>query len=457
MRRTGFLLLAVVAVTPARAEQPDRAVVEWVMANAVPLKSVEAGSGFGDLQPLKGMVGNARIASLGEPTHGTREVFQVKHRLLELLVEEKGFTAFAIEASFPDCLAINDYVRQGAGDPEKALSGQGFWTWDTEEVLDLIKWMRRYNEDPRHVRKLKFYGFDMQNPSSAAARALAYLEKAEPGITGPVEQPLEALRSKPGRGLLGAKPEERAAVRKGLAELLELFDGRRERLVRATSAEEFELARRCAVVAGQGARLWTPRAEREAEGGPGPSDNFRDHYMAENVAWALGQEGEGGKVVTWAHNWHASRWEPDGRDGAPRMGTYLARRFGKDHVVFGFVFNQGGFQALRRATGDPQAKRGLQAFTVGPAKAGSVDHALAQARLPLFVLDLRRAPEDGPVADWLRSKHPLRTAGAVFQPENEVEHYEPVAPAREYDALVFLETTTRARPTAAVKRRFGID
>jgi erythromycin esterase-like protein len=565
MFRMALLLLAALAAAAAPAGgATDPEVGAWVKANAVPLRTVEAGGGFEDLRSVGEMVGDARIVSLGEATHGSREIFRMKHRLLEFLVREKGFTAFAIEASFPDCLAINDYVLHGKGDLEKALSGQGFWTWDTEEVLDLIRWMRRHNEDPKNVRKLRFYGFDVQRPASAAEKARAYLEQTVPGITDPVKEALAVLRSKPDRGLLAAKPEERAAVRNGLAALLKAFDENRERLVRATSAEEFELARQCAAVAAQGAELWSPRAERwsalgraeedalfdraraagkgleaylagvdpklaggvrellrrvvepagflaryrdrasdrqrrdwgdlshrllqavEGDKGrlgerewekvkghagdlalllevarrygnrAGPADNYRDFFMAENVAWALGREGEGGKVMVWAHNWHVSFLEPAGRGGAPRLGTYLARRLGEGHVAFGFVFNEGEFQAIRGATQDAGARRGLQSFTVGAAKAGSIDAALAQAGLPLFALDLRRAPREGPVADWLGKDHPLRMAGAVFRPEEGDEHYEPVALARHYDALVFIEKTTRARPTAAVKKRFGL-
>jgi erythromycin esterase-like protein len=565
MFRMAFLLLAALATTTAAAPaggEPDPEVVAWVKANAVALRTVEAGNSFEDLRPVGEMVGDARIVSLGEATHGSREIFRMKHRLLEFLVREKGFTAFAIEASFSDCLAINDYVLHGKGDPEQALSGQGFWTCDTEEVLDLIRWMRRHNEDPKNARKLRFYGFDVQRPASAAEKAHAYLEQAVPGITAPLKEALAVLRSKPDRGLLAAEPEERTAVRNGLAALLKAFDENRERLVPATSAEEFELARQCAAVAAQGVELWSPRAERwsalgraeeaalfdrvraagkgleaylagvdpKLAGGvrellrrvaeppdflarhrdrasdrqrrdwgdlsrrllqavegdecrlgerekvkghakdlalllevarrygrrPGPADNCRDFFMAENVAWALGREGEVGKVVVWAHNWHVSFLEPAGRGGAPRLGTYLGRRFGEGHVAFGFVFNEGEFQAIRGATQDPAAGRGLQSFTVGAAKAGSIDAALAQAGLPLFALDLRRAPREGPVADWFRKDHPLRMAGAVFRPEEGDEHYEPVGLARHYDALVFIEKTTRARPTAAVKKRFGL-
>ena len=144
--------------------------IAWVRTNAMPLASVEAGHGFADLEPLRHIIGDARIVSLGEATHGTREFFQLKHRLLEFCVSELGFTIFGIEASYPECLRINDYVLNGTGNPAEALASQRFSTWDTDEVLALIEWMRAWNRT--QARKVKFYGFDMQFPTEAALNVL---------------------------------------------------------------------------------------------------------------------------------------------------------------------------------------------------------------------------------------------------------------------------------------------
>ncbi|HHY16748.1 MAG TPA: erythromycin esterase family protein, partial [Firmicutes bacterium] len=121
-----------------------RDITAWFKEKAIPLNSVEPHSGFDDLQPLKEVLKGVRILGLGEATHGTREFFRFKHRMVEFLVEEMGFRVFTIEAGYPSCLNINDYVLYGKGDPAAALAGQGYWCWDTEEVLEMINWMRKY-------------------------------------------------------------------------------------------------------------------------------------------------------------------------------------------------------------------------------------------------------------------------------------------------------------------------
>ena len=77
---------------------------------------------------------------------------------------------------------INRYVLDGIGDPKKAIAGIYFWTYDTEEVLDLIKWMRLYNANPDNPKKVKFYGLDVQDPQRAARVMLAYLKKVDPNL-----------------------------------------------------------------------------------------------------------------------------------------------------------------------------------------------------------------------------------------------------------------------------------
>ena len=149
------------------------AVVDWIKGNAIPISSAVPTGSFSDLEPLRELIGDARVVALGEATHGTREFFQMKHRLLRFLVQEMGFNVFAMEASMPESVRMDRYVKGAPGDPAELLSGLYFWTWNTEEVLALIEWMRSYNEDPSHASKVKFYGFDMQTPT-VATRPFAY-------------------------------------------------------------------------------------------------------------------------------------------------------------------------------------------------------------------------------------------------------------------------------------------
>src|ERR1035441_5187694 len=159
--------------------QSTAPVTEWVRGNAIRLTTTEAGHGFQDMEPLKKVVGKARIVSLGEATHGSREFFQLKHRMLEFLATEMGFTIFSIEANMPEAYRLNNYVLNGVGDPKQLLKGMYFWTWNTQEVLDMILWMRQFNLSGQG--RLQFTGFDMQIGTVAAANVRSFVTQADPG------------------------------------------------------------------------------------------------------------------------------------------------------------------------------------------------------------------------------------------------------------------------------------
>jgi erythromycin esterase-like protein/beta-lactamase regulating signal transducer with metallopeptidase domain len=163
------------AAPPAADTTPS--VRDWIRASAVRLTTVEARHGFADMQPLKTMIGNARIVSLGEATHGTREFFQLKHRMLEFLATEMGFTIFSIEANMPEAYRLNEYVLEGKGDPAKLLAGMYFWTWNTEEVLDMIHWMREFNQSGKG--RVQFTGFDMQTPTVAIENVREFVARRD--------------------------------------------------------------------------------------------------------------------------------------------------------------------------------------------------------------------------------------------------------------------------------------
>ncbi len=144
----------------------------WLRSHAIEISTVEAGNGFADLEKLPRAIASAHIVSLGEATHGTREIHQLRHRLVEFLASQ-GPTIFALEANMPEAYRMNDYVLHGNGDPKALLDAMRFWTVYTAEVLGMVEWMRQVNASGRgHV---EFTGFDMQTPKVALQNVREFL------------------------------------------------------------------------------------------------------------------------------------------------------------------------------------------------------------------------------------------------------------------------------------------
>lgn len=173
----------------------DAAVVDWIRTNAIPFKTSEHGQGFEDLQPLKKIIGNARIVALGEATHGTREFFQLKHRLLEFLNVEMGFTILAVETDMASAYPLGTYIRSGPGDARQLLR-DSHWFYN-QENLSLVNWMKEANKTEE--RHLEFAGIDMQVPGAAAAAVRQFVSKADPQLLSTVSQAADGAMRQPQR------------------------------------------------------------------------------------------------------------------------------------------------------------------------------------------------------------------------------------------------------------------
>ena len=108
---------------------------------------------------------SAKIIALGEATHGNAEFQQLKLEVFKLMVKNNGVRAFALEGDYGGCEQVNRYIHGGEGTAQEAAAAIGFSIYRTEEMAELISYMRQYNESALEGEDLRFYGFDMQRIS----------------------------------------------------------------------------------------------------------------------------------------------------------------------------------------------------------------------------------------------------------------------------------------------------
>ncbi len=393
---------------------PKKADLAWIRKQAVPIATVDPSQGHSDLEPLRHMIGRSRIVALGEGTHGTSEFFKMKHRIVRYLAEEMGFTVFAIEANMPEARAVNRYVLTGEGDPKAALSGLYFWTWDTQEVLDMIEWMRDFNRSGRG--RIEFLGFDMQFPDVAMAQVEYFIKVWDPGYLKEMQRLYGEVRGVQ-ESIRGQQNQRATEISKWHTAASAVYAHLHERQEQyAAAAGDRETA-----WAVQDAQVVVQAAEANL-----PGKRSRDESMAENLTWILDHRPLGTKVVTWAHNLHVTR----GYDTYRSMGYYLERSFKEEHVVFGFAFHTGRYTAV-----GPQ---GIRAYGTSASEPGSVEWFFKQSGAAPFILDLRLAGEAKKGAGWLFREMDFRNIGAMasdyaFSPHRVLE---------EFDVLIFFENTT---------------
>ena len=145
---------------------------------AAPLRTSDPAGPDADMARVADMIGGAPIVAIGEGTHGTHEFFQFRHRLVRYLVEHHGFAALALEANMAQTRAVNEYIHSGKGDPARMALALGFWSWNTEETLALLEWMRAFNQSGRG--QLDVYGFDTQALGGAVDSVTAFIRSVAP-------------------------------------------------------------------------------------------------------------------------------------------------------------------------------------------------------------------------------------------------------------------------------------
>ena len=420
-----------IQLNPAPTEAGD-GVREWIKANAIPLSTTSPGTGFRDLQPLVPMISHARVVGLGEATHGTKEFFDLKHRLLEFLVKDKGFTLFAMESLMPESWAIDDYLLTGKGDPAKALAGLLFWTWNTHEVLDMIRWMRKYNEDPAHAKKLRFFGLDMQGLKAPYSQAKDWLDRVAP----PEAARLEDLHTRMVRLVQEQRPDPSEETLKrwcGFSKEAGALADRMEAMT-SGSSQAASIEQRARQI--QNLRIIAQYAALHGQPGRG----LRDQFMARNLEWVLSQN-KGEKAVVWAHNGHIS-FRQGAVYGANPMGWHLQQSLGDRYLAFGFAFREGGF----RAVNDESGKYEVATFTVRPAETGTLDAALASPHIPILALNLHALPKHGSVRTWFDAPQGTWDIPADFGYSLLSRCFQKAPITRYYDGLFFVERTSPSTP-----------
>lgn len=414
---------------------PFNLAYEWLLANSRPFDTEMPGSGSADLAELGVIVGGARVAAFGEATHGTREFFQMKHRALEYLVQQRGFTHFLIEASMPEARALDRYVRGGVADPARLLAGLHFWTWNTQEVLDLILWMRGYNERTPGA-PLRFVGFDMQYPHVAIDSVRTMLARAAPVLQGQAAAAFTCLEGTRGpNGQL--QPARYAAVDRavqdqcaaGLRVLADTLAGRRAQWRVAFGADDADWLEQYLTLV----RQW----ERMARTTDGTAIfRERDRSMADNVLWTAAREPQA-RLFVWAHNGHVTR-------RVYSMGYHLAAALGEEYRNVAFTFGGGRFNAVTLL---PSGAFGaLELQYINNPNVGTLEQYFSATLAPRLIFDARRATSGATgTHPFNRRLIPMRSIGSVYSPANPAAYYEIALLPVDYDGVIWFVNTRESR------------
>jgi erythromycin esterase len=389
---------------------------EFVRDQQAKLATLDPNADLGDLEPLRRIVGDARVVAIGENNHLIREFSLLRHRILRFLAERCGFTVYCLESGFAEGWAVRRWLDGGPGDvADIAREGITFGLGNSAEVHETLTWLRE--------RGMPFYGADVPASGGSPIPALMAVAEARPHARPLVDAAIAA-----------AQPYSSGSSAVAMGKHAALDQAARDHATATvTRLHSYLQTQRdpLALHLAEGA-LRLDQYLNELPSWAGEQlygeNSSRDYYMARTARWLLDRHGPDSRIVLAIHNGHLQRTPFTMGEKTPFLptGHHLTGELGEDYRAIAITCGDG-----ETTVPVPDADEPL-GFTVAvealaPAEADSIEAAFQRVDSGPALLDLRPARElDAP---WQRIRHANNQVAV------------PVADA--FDAIIYLPT---ARP-----------
>jgi erythromycin esterase len=129
--------------TPTNATLDD-----WIAREAIPFSLDSPGAFSTAVDKVTASLGDSvELLGLGEALHGGEDILILRNRLFQHLVEAHGYSAIAIESSFPRAHLVNEYLAGRGPASYEAVQDAGFshGFGRLNANRELVEWMRQYN------------------------------------------------------------------------------------------------------------------------------------------------------------------------------------------------------------------------------------------------------------------------------------------------------------------------
>lgn len=156
--RTGILLLYTFLMTNVAVGYAQNDPLKWINKNAHPLTT---DTSLTDLAFLSAALKNNVVLGLGEASHGTKEFYHQKKRIIQYLITNLKYRNLGFEFSDKHIKSINQYVLNGSGDLKELMSNMALY--NTPEIYDIFRFIKLYNDKQSLSDKVTLFGFDSED------------------------------------------------------------------------------------------------------------------------------------------------------------------------------------------------------------------------------------------------------------------------------------------------------
>ncbi|KEK23417.1 erythromycin esterase family protein [Bacillus gaemokensis] len=284
---------------------------KWVSENAVKLQEPTASSND-DLSFLKQTLQDKRIVLLGESTHGSTEMNQLKVRMIKYLHEEMGYDVIAFESGFAEANTV--YQNLDDLTAEQAMKKAIHGTWFTEDVEELFQYIKEQKEKGT---PLILTGFDINIPWNASTATFAtfaneWISKLNPEIGKllvEAEEEIVKYRSVSSYEEFQAMQSPLLRKYEKVTEFIQQHTNELQQVAPKTSYDVNFLEKSIKIRIDT-LKTHIPNEVKDKLYIP-PQPVFsdfsyysRDKQMGQNLAWLSELQYKNKKIIVWGHNYH---------------------------------------------------------------------------------------------------------------------------------------------------------
>jgi erythromycin esterase-like protein len=352
-----------------------------------PINTLKPDSSFTDIDFLSKTLSPKEIIALGEVTHGTKEVYAYKDRLIRYLVSNLNYKTIAFEADYRGLEIIDDYIN-GTID-STAMSSN---------YKPLFQWLKEYNKTQSEQNKVHVYGLEIREFSSAIDRIL--------DSNKDINQPDREV-------LLKIKKTQFDKIEK---ESLDNFRMVCTRLPKNLYSKMLiQLIDNYYNFIGINSKI-----------------GFRDKYMAENLI-AIKESTNDKKLIIWAHNGHVAKTSLYNN---PPMGEYLHKDYGDKYYVIATDINKGNVSVRIPASKDKPMSDWQPLYYPEVNSKKGYEYYFKQCKYKNFILDVQEAIADNQLSSFLTQQKEMRMIGGLSFPVNKK-----LSIANNFDMIVYFDET----------------
>lgn len=399
-----------------------------------------------DFDNLIDEIGDCRFVLLGEATHGTHEFYEARAQITIRLIEEKGFSAVAVEADWTDAYRVNRYIRSLGDDLDPMIALNDFtrfprWLWRNTDVADFISILKYFNQDKPPERQVGFYGLDLYSLYSSIDKIISYLDEVDPQAAQKARQRyscFEQVGQKTQNYSKNMQYVTESCIRQAVKQLEELrLNGinyvKKNGFV--FEEEQFFAEQNAKLACDAEIYYKTMFSEQLI------SWNLRDKFMTDTLEALVNHISKyrEPKIVAWLHNSHSgdARATQVSGYGEFNVGQLIRERYNEDAFLVGFFTHMGTVSAASFWDGPVEKK------LVNPSIAESYEHLFHRSEIPSFYLIFRNNKQLSFLEDPLQE----RSIGVIYNPMTERQsNYYSASLVKQFDAIIHFDQTIAVQP-----------